>query len=290
MDEELFEIERLIDDMKILLKRFGRNKRMRSGIKEFDLKTELIAVRRRWFTSLDLIFHLLGAQTFYDKIAGDLVKGLNTAKIQYKPDENTYKAMIECVTIPIIATIMDEQELSKESLERQERRKCFINHLIDFKLSEEETSEVINILDDSDDASPTTRVEDSYRAESIIVVGLLIDALNRHSRVVTSRKSDFATEIYHIINVTYIVDVICKYLEDLNRHALMRCAESSQHAWCFEAKPKLIEELERFEAIIVANYDSFDVEHPHIIFRHDLSIIKNKIRFAISTLKRRVDE
>lgn len=287
MDEKLGEIDRLLNDMKSVLKKYGRHKRVRSNIRGFDLKKELIPIRSRWFSTLGSLFHSLNSQTLYDKIAGDLVRGLSTAKIQYKTDDNIYRAMIECVTIPIIALIMDEQELSKESSKRQERRKGFLHHLIDFKPPKEDTTEDINVVDDLDDHPPTNN---SYKVESTLVLGFFIDALDRHSKVVTSRDPDLFAEIYHIINITHIVNVVTKHLENMNCYALQRCAESSQHVWDFETKPKLIEELEKFETTIVSNLESFDVDHPLVIFRHDLSTIKNKLRFLLSTLRRKVDE
>lgn len=290
LQESLEQIEKLKDSMKSFLRKYSQLKRIKPKFDEFEVKKSLKPIKIKWFSTLESVFYMLKDMTLNNRIASDLVRELSEANRQYKTNENVYRLILECATIPIIALIMDEQELSKESSERQERRKRFIEHMIEFRALRENTIEIINI-DDSDDSIeilPAVAVID-YRFESTFVLGFLIEALNRHSKMIAPQNADFFAQIYHIINVTHIVDIIDKYLVDFREYAVKQCKNSGQNAWDFETKPRLIEELEKFEITIGDNKQLFEFDHPQAIFRHDLVTIEIEIRLLQSVLSRKVE-
>lgn len=290
LQESLEQIDKLKESMKSFLKKYSQLKKIKPKFDEVEFKRNLKPIKIKWFSTLESVFYMLKDMTLNNRIASDFMRELGAANRQYKTDENVYRLILECATIPIIALIMDEQELTKESSERQERRKRFIEHLVDFRLPQEKTIEVINIDDsgDSVDILPAMVVDD-YRFESAFVLGFLIEALNRHSKMIAPLDADFFAQIYHIINVTHIVDIINKYLVDLRECAAKQCKNSVQNAWDFETKPRLMKELEKFEITIGDNKQLFEFDHPQAIFRHDLVTIEIEIRLLQSVLSRKVE-
>lgn len=311
LEAKLTDLYGLLDKTKKLLHKYGRKKknkkkpRLEFGMED-ELKRELKPIKARWFNLFNSIFYLLSDRRTYSKTANDLIKGLYAAKLKSGVDDEVYREVFRCVVIPIISIIMDERELSENSLKRQEKRQLFIKNLIDVQLPDEQRKrsgerenpsigddgiELIEILDSSNDTTQLNEVNGFLHCsrESILVLTFLVEALNIHSDKTGKKESDFFAQVYHISNVAYIVEIVKQHLEHIHRQVLRHCNESEHNLCYYENKSVLTSALERFEVDLVKNYELYDELNSQGIFRYDLASLFNQIRITLPHLDRTVE-
>lgn len=307
-----------IDIQKLLLivgSRQTQNKRIRTEVIQQQLKRRrfrqaLATLQSQWEQLSENFFRTKYDSGTYEKVAHDLIKAVNKYRKELNVFDEYIRMLVGVIIKPVIAAIMEEEELNRSSRHRQERRKSFIEKLLRVQLdsystwfTQEELDAEQSNTDDSIDVcslnpnidtgtasrargpiSQRTRAATSLPAniafrpnslecnfEKILLLDFLFDALSIHTKNVCNERVDFERYIYHIMNITYIVDILVTYLKDM--HSELEEARSRRMILPMQQCIKLITEaLPRYETSIRDNIDSFDM-NPLIIFRKDLNKI-----------------
>lgn len=303
-----------IDIQKALLivgSRQRLHKRVRTEANQQQLTRKfgraVAALQREWYRLSDVFFRTTHDMGIYEKVAHDLVKAINKNRKELNVFDEHTRLLVGGIIKPIIAAIMDEEELNKSSRHRQERRKSFIEKLLQVQLDLSSTWFTQEELDhsNSDDSidvcsfNPNMETTASSQAgadphrtrattslptniafrpislecnfERILFLDFLFDALSRHSKTICKDAVDYSTHIYHIMNITYIVDILVIFFG--NMYSELEEARARRMNLPIKECVKLIlEALPRYETSIRENSDSLDMS-PLIIFRKDLNKI-----------------
>lgn len=266
-------------------------------------------LQNKWTQLTNVFFRRVDDLGTYEKIAYDFISTINKRRKELNIVDDHVRLLVRAIVRPIIAAIMDEEELNKSSRNRQERRKQFMLKLLLVQLEPTNTWETPRLepegTDNSDDSidvcsmnvnighnrpaqSSRSRANRSrgycsmpanipFRStslecnfERIITLDLLFEALTRHSNNISKEGTDFSIHIYHIMNITYIVEILVSFLGDLRKE--LEEARDRRVDLNNRKSVKLISEaLLRYEESVRKDIDSFDVENPLVIFMKDLN-------------------
>lgn len=301
VETDLEELDKCIDAIQKALKFVGvTNKRSRNSDYNREARTaqfnrKILEIRRRLTKLIDHLTSLLTTDKLYDDIAKDILLNFHTTREKFNIDDDNYQLAIACIVKPTIEAIMNETEFSKSSRERQDRRKYFLRQLIDFRYEQQQSraetgneqqrrasSDSIEVdvcsispRQDSDTTNSATSNEypvlDYCTAEGIMVLNSLFDALTRHSTVVSKNDLDVEEQIYHIINITHIVDILRQYFKDVKMDKQSELESSVSMSI-------LLEPIGKFEESISKNLELFDLETPMTLFRMDLRKLLIQLR------------
>lgn len=298
LEKELNNLYMCIEKAQKELINIHKPRRKRARL-DYILQSEIVGFKKRlhnlkteWTSTQAQVFKLLSDSRMLSNIADDVIKALYITRVKYKVEDEYYMSVFGLIMTPIIASIMDEQELSKDSKERQFRRKCFIKELLRatssdnlYKLSEQQdkdvTPEIIDVCSSSSQTqqshrSATQEVSTSYQCcswEEITIIKFLIDAVSIHSKGVTRKDVEFSARIYHIINISHIVDTLKHYINELKYKIDLDLNRS-----------RITEAMEKFEESITRSLEHFDAEHPLSVFRNNLRFLLIQIRMLRSSL------
>lgn len=259
-----------------------------------EFKQKIMRLKPRWESLFTQIFRDLSDRTFLSRIAKDIITTLRSTRERYNIEDENYTLVLGNVIRAVIAGIMDDQEVSRASKERQERRKYFIHELLNAPISDEINSinsserqdedvdvEIIDILATQSQTQQSQRnatqenssVKQCCSWEEVAIAKYLIDALSIHSKKVTRNDVELRALIYHIINITYIVDILKNYFKELRTKIDVDLPRS-----------RIKEATEKFEESITKSLELFDIDNPLTVFRNNLRIILMQVRMLRSTL------
>lgn len=289
-----------------LKKRVRPTKRSRPWSDHNDIfKRNISNLRPKWSSNFDVIFKQLVDTSTYDKIVYDILKAFQIAKIRYKIKDEHYGMVIKSICTCIVALIMDSQELSKKSAEIQARRLYFLNQILTMDLnvensiddsSDDSNIDIISVPTSSGTQNPTSTTCDENptstsayetqkpdklcQLESIYVLDVLFDALSRHTSATSCEDADLQAHIYHIVNITYVADILQKYL-----NALRTRIQVAQSLSGSPLTSQLRSAMRRYEGSLVQNLDKLGLDHPLVVFKKDVRKILFIVRLISSWLK-----
>lgn len=254
-------------------------------------KQKIQQLKAQWTTALVQIFRLLSDSRILSKTADNVIESLHHTRSNYMVEDEYCKMVFGCLITPIIAGIMDEEEVSKASRECQLRRKRFLQELIRAASSiatapspseqnEQGNGEFVDVCSSQSQSEQNNRNAQEQSNiihccswEEITIVDYLINALSVHSKSVTQENVEFASRTYHIINISHIVDILKYYLKDLKSKIDLDCNKS-----------RITVALEKFEESITSSLELFDSGNPLYVFRNNLRFLLTQIRMLRSTL------
>lgn len=273
----------------------------------------VLDIQNKWTRLSGVFFRKIDDLGTFDKLAYDLVNTINKRRKELNIIDDHVRIMVSAIVRPIIGAIMEEEELNRSSRHRQERRKLFILKILSVRLDSSDTwespTDEVDTTDNSDDSIDVcsmnvnighNRLSQNARSrmhrrracvsmpanipfkptslecnfERIIALDLLFEALAIHSRNISKDSTDFSRHIYHIMNITYIVEILASFLENMKselEEARARRVDLTNR----DCVRLLSEALLRYEASVKENIDSFDVENPLILFMKDLNLVQS---------------
>lgn len=279
-----------LDQMQKALRKLyaKRNKKQRSEIthetKVEQFKDTMRLLRLKLLKLLNGIFTELSYLSVYDQIAKDMMETLSKLHNEEEVDYSHYHLVIKSVMTSIIATIMDEWELSKASSERQQRRIYFAHRLINTKSTNIRfDTPTTSSYDEEGDicvdiSGPPSQTNHAIcTREKIIFLEILNEALTRHSIIITESKPDMSSHVYHVMNITHIVDILKKNLSNIKFDLL------DNPEWKKSANISMLMKMANdFHDSLSNNLKLFDCEHPFLIYRNDLRCLLLQVK----TIKR----
>lgn len=248
------------------------------------------------------LFHLLSNRSTYDEIAQNLIDTLHLSRNRYNCEEENLRLVLETLLIPIIGSIMDETEISESSQQRQKCRQDFILNLMNFRPSPDQAmgmsrrssgeDEVLDVCsletpqrrrnrENQERSASQPELSVQYEGQqyqvldwfSSMALALLINAVSKHSQVVSKKDVDLFAEIYHVVNIVYIVEIIEKKFRKIkfdliSDRQMFECQDMTffQEIW------------DKYDEIIAKCYDMFDAETTQVIFKNDLRNLLIQIR------------
>lgn len=290
---------------RILSNGFNNNrprKRLRSAEKvsgnEGDEKV-FKQVKDRWAKILRGLVESPAKQRLFVPIINNLMWVLCTSKKKYRVNDEKYRQAIECIMKPLIGDLMDEKEINEKGHDRQNKRKFFIQRMLDYKsIDESDSQDEVDICSIGDSASQMTAnlqtpsggsanevsqaaldqgrqrrdeeiLQNSCTPEAILLLDMLFDAITIFSKKITEKYADTFAHIYHIINITHVIDLITDKLKEIRR-SLQAVASLTEMAVAQQHRSIMMDAFGRYEEIMSRNYELFDSSNPLKIFRHDL--------------------
>lgn len=267
-------------------------------------------LRARWHSNLSGICNMLSDLSMYDKIINDILRGIQSAKLRYKIDDEDYGKVIKSIVECVVAMIMDDRRMTKEITNIHSRRQYILDKLLTVDLGLENSVDEDDGEIDIDVESipptqngtqiPTSTTYDhsdnnhtqlsctrgiSCKLDSIHVLDVLFDALTRHTSVITRNgSSDLALHIYHVVNITYIVDCVQNFLKTL-RERIQAARNSSQAPLDTDILAQLRVAMERYDKETTDNLEKLGLDNPLVIFKRDLRKISFSLRLIQPWLK-----
>lgn len=270
----------------------------------------IYALRRKLTFNLNGIFNMLSDLSTYDKIVIDILKSLRTARIRYKIDNEDYGTVIRSITLCVVSLIMDDEELNKQGAEIRSRRTYFLDKFLTLDLT------VLNPFDENDDGEidvtsvpqagaqiPTSATHDGSgggaffggmqsasqvcKLESIYVLDVLFDALTRHTSYISDisvKEANLRIHIFHIGNITHIVEGLLKYLKTL-RQQIQAAKSSSQFPLDSRVLNQMKIAMGKYEESLANNLDKLGPNHRLGSFRRDLRKVLFQVRLILPWLK-----
>lgn len=279
-----------------------------------NFRQELTDIERRWGELIKGAFESICDITVHNNIADYVVETITESRSRFDIDDESYRLVWECLIKPIIRLIMDEEDVSKESTERQQRRRHLIKRLTNVKTitrvqegvrrnsSDESSHSVVDVCSmnspqrqtQRSSARSSCRVTSSrtfratsevltmlnYTIESDIVLDLLFETVALHTKATAEDDTDLLGRIYHVINVTYILDSIRDALANI-RSCLQDYQQSGITSPAY-SQLLLCRSLDKFEKTIEESLQLYDPGKPLTIYRNDLRLLL----FQINTLKK----
>lgn len=279
-----------------------RPKRLRpsddSHKRELEYRRRLSKIKDKWHSLLGDTFMKISDLGIYDKIAYDLVRLFSTFRDHYEISDENLNTALEFTLIPAVCHIVDEKELSKRGHERQQRRIYFMNKLLTTELPEvdmDSISEVASTMDESIDvctAEPLAQSQNQTQSQiqfefavpwrnqsqtrttqlkitwlTVGMLEILFDTLMRHANLVTRDDFDMSRHIFHVINITHLVDILEAFLStiktQLEEDMLFGPIQNSNMHILRVA-------MESFEKKLWNALDLFTLENPWLIFKDQL--------------------
>jgi hypothetical protein len=276
--------------------------------KNTKFERALLRLKARWDQLINAIFHANHDTGVYDKLAHDLTKSFNTFNTKYKFDSDQLSYAFRCLVLPVNGQIMDEDELGKRAYERQEMRKYFLLKILSYGIDETETvrprQETPSLDGSIDVCSDNTRDSFSngdYQRRSghesdhqrtkhikptevtIIVIDLLIEALFKFTTSITEEGASGRERIYHVMNITHVVDIIKRYLNGIR----IQLEEENQSEQIQELNSGLLEEsFERYKSTLSNALDLIDVSNPQTVFKSQLDLLHLQFTSLRSMIRR----
>lgn len=315
--EELRHLYRCKDEIEWQLKLIGcavssQPKRFRPEAnprpKNQKFESTLLRLKTKWNQSINAIFHSIQDTGVYDKLAHDLTRTFHTLYTKYIFDDDQLNFAFRCTLIPVSAQILQEEGGGRKANERQERRKYFLLKLLSFGIEEkdvnpprQETPSLDGSVDVcSDNPRPCgSQFGSTHRDVSldsgrhpvrylrpttitITVIDVLIDALVRFTRFIANNNITGRERIYHVTNITHVVDILKRFLEDVrqqienyNQYELMQDLN-------FDL---LVKSFEEYKCKLWNALDQIDVTTPHTVFRFQMDMILMQITYLRAMIK-----
>ena len=307
---ELYKCQRQIErELKLVAKCRARShpKRLKpttTGYRIKEFESRMLRLKSRWSAIISKVFHAVSDLGIYDKIAYDLTKCFLTFNDKYEFDSDELSYAFRCTVIPVTGQILDEDELGKKSHDRQERRKYFLGKMLncfipdlDFVRPRQETPSLDGSIDvcsasPRNEPNPTVPQDGSISQRmvnlkpsllTVILLDILVEAIGRHSKQVTQVDFSARDRIYHVMNITFIVELLRQYLDDLS----IQLEENSQHGTHQNANlDLLIEPMKSYERKFWTLLDLFDLSNPMLLFRHQLDLLLFQVRLIKPMFKK----
>lgn len=299
---DLEEAYRCLDDLEKNLVNFSkknRTKRPRIDLDPSQIETRfrnnVKAIRIEWRSILGRIFKKLKDPKEYNSLAIDIITKFSKARQRHSIKAEHYKLSVEALITPIISIIMDDQDINSYARSKQERCKDFILRLIDVRSPSNQRS-TQEIRDESPESLESQRTIDvcsvsqtgsraamdvsrlhfhaSCSNESIYILDALNSAITLHCKVISEPTVDFTEQIYHIINITHIIDVLKKKFSEIR----IEIDRDVDLGLARTARTKLCDLVERIDNELTSNLELIDVDHPLNIMRLDLRNLHVQIK------------
>lgn len=311
---ELYKCHRQIErELKLIGRCRGRSqpKRLKTAttgyrIKEFE--SRLLRLKGRWGGIISNVFHVVSDLGIYDKIAYDLTKSFLTFHDKYDFDSDELSYAFRCTILPVMGQMLDEEELGKKSHERQERRKYLLSKLLNcvipelnFVRAQQETPSLDgsidvcseSLVDEPDPERPEDETQEESKSQSmatikpspltVLILDILVEATGRHSKLVTQDDFSASDRIYHVMNMTFIVELLRQYFNELRIYL----EENSQHGIHQNSNlDLLVEPMNSYERKFWINLDLFSVSNQMILFRHQLDLLLFQLRLIKPMMKK----
>lgn len=266
------------------------NKRIRFEqdrlVKE-KFKDTVRASREKFINVTKVLFSRPPDDLILETIARDTMQSLSKVKAKFKIEEEHYRLVIDSTIIPIIKTLMEEEELNKLSSARQESRKQFIKQLLlasfepkslEHEQNHHRSHNSSGILRESSSENlPDNRVAlvtpdgDLGAQDAFMICDVLFDALVKHTEAITSDDSDYTPRIFHIINITHVVDIIQWYFRRIKESY----DKDIQTGYAVQRPftDLLSENLLKYRTSVDQNLAKFEPDNPLTIFQMELKSI-----------------
>lgn len=293
---------RLIGHKKNQSKKFKTSQYDHSKAEKFT--RDLKSIKIKLSSAIRDLFDFLTDLGTYNKIASDFISNLQSTRELYHISDQSFKSVLKALLHPIILHLMDEEMISKQSKQRQDRRKHIITQLVNCTFKRvpspndekphEDSIEVIDICDTPPHTAttnndhhielniPDNQMETISRmsvdtSTTIFIMEILFDALRKHTNTISRKDVDFFIEIYHIINVCYMVDLMGQLFDELRSR--LRVDESQEDSAIeIISSDDLIKAMDHFESDLEGFLRKIDIESKFVIFRLDLRNLLLKIR------------
>lgn len=267
---------------------------------QIKFRNNITTIKKNWHKVLNKIFIDLSDPKEYEIVAIDLVTRLNKARDNFGLRDDNYRLIWDSIVSPVISMIMEEEEVTRASKARQERRKDFIRNLIDFRLdtvagnrSRESSAESASQATiDVCAASQTANRMDSganrclfhklCTLESIQILEILVDNIRQHCKVLSNPNVDMTEQIYHIINIAHLIDLLRLKFKEI-RMGIDKDIELGLQGFI---DPNLCSLLERIEGNVRENLNSFDSCHPLSLLKSDLTSLSIQLRLMKPIMKK----
>lgn len=285
MHQCLDEFERLMISVG---KRDRRTKRARIEFDpsqiENDFRLNLGRLKNRWHSVVHQIFRMLTNLQELDNIAQNILTMFSKTRVNHGVIEVNCRHVLEAIIVPIISTMLDENEINRAGQERQERRKNFIRRLIDLRFdtsvrdspetsgSSDGSQRYIDVCSTSQNANsvnanPNTRsFHGNCSWESIQILEILLESVIRHSNIVQKNDGDLSEFIYQIINVSHIVDLLRTKFRHIRADIEIDMERGSQ---CV-VDTSLTNLIAKMEEELKKMLEKFEIDNPMSVFRLDL--------------------
>lgn len=254
----------------------------------------LAALKREWLNLLKDLFHLPVDTDTYEFLAKDILSRFHKTKIKYNLNDEHYNKVWGAVIRPLLLLIMDELNISREVEQVQDRRKLLLQLLMAHELTKDliikstdepciESTPSDEEINPCDDSPPNCRHEpidtfhNSCSHESIIVLQHIVSTFETFTSLINDQDSDWSYQIYHIVNITHIMDVVRGKLAEIKTDL-----ETENEKNCrTPVKPILIDTMKEVENDLRRIMDSYESTHPLTIFTDDLNGLLIRVRVIV---------
>lgn len=202
-----------------------------------DFSKTMGQLQKEWVRTINQFIDHVPDSKIISEVADYLIRRFTRTQLESNVEDDQMNLAMQKVTRSLIGSIMDEQGVNASTRQKQELRKLLI------------TTMIFAEPNDGDITSNQHRVLET-----------LWDAIARHTRTITSKNVDLVRRIFHIINITYIIDILSSYFEHIKDNY---------------NRPELVE---KHQTRINKTLLLFPDGHPMSIFRDDLRLLLSKLR------------
>lgn len=219
--EYCFELPRILQDAHIGIQMIGsalnliryKRKPLHISIRKQETYIEKFrAAKNHWKTTVSRVFHLIDNRLTIEKLAFDVVNVMYSKRTNHYIPEEFYEGSLKRLVKVVVGNIMDEDEISAAGQLRQKSRLFFLNRMIMYKpptsSGSVESGDIIDICEISNDSQMNS---DDISLEQRICARAIYEAIRRFCRI--SLSSNFIEHIYHIINITYVIEAFSEFLK-----------------------------------------------------------------------------
>ena len=242
----------------------------------------------------------------YDKIAYDIMRIFHTIQEKYHIEKDNLYFAVRCAVLPVICQILDDEDIGKRAYEKQQLRKYFLNKLMNADRIDSYCP--MSIPSDSDTSFTTgdisidvctgdpvdldrgqhSEVQEGRRlipsGVTLEIIDILIGALGKLSKTVSSREQRLCDTIHHTINVTFLIDVLDQYLDsikvEIENEMLNNINSNIDTSLLYSA-------VEKYERDLIDHLGMFDMDSEMTILRDQLDTLLFKMITLKPMLKRR---
>lgn len=258
----------------------------------------LKALEQRFIEATKALFSHYPDNPVLESIAKDTIQSLTRVKSKLKIDEECYKLAVESVITPIIKTLLEEEELNRAARTRQESRKQFIKQILlanydprtvqsDRAQDQSSSSNCALSTSSSENLAAnysleTSNSDNAESSDAFIICDTLFDALGKHTETIVSDVTDYSPRIFHIINISHVIEVIRWYL----RRIKLSYEKDSQARLTAQNTDFTLEALVKYRSRIENDLAKFEPDNPLVIFQMELKSVLVQI-LALQCLVRR---